>query len=217
MITLNRGPAAGQGSSELAAIQVDPKPDHDRVTRNDPGKPRIPVGAHQTCATSRETTGRCEPFPFRRAIAEAWNRFWCRGKSKEDHGMRSLKMTTSLAVLAVGAALSAVPALAQDFPPTHQEGVPPQASTGRPLNDGGFGTQNNGNARNTNSPWVNDGFNEQRPIYNSSSDWGPDWYSGPSNGMRDQGVAASCQARFRSFDPATGTYLGFDGRRHPCG
>ena len=25
-----------------------------------------------------------------------------------------------------------------------------------------------------------------------------------------------CMARFRSYDPASGTYLGYDGRRHPC-
>jgi hypothetical protein len=27
---------------------------------------------------------------------------------------------------------------------------------------------------------------------------------------------ADCQQRFRSYDPASGTYLGFDGMRHPC-
>jgi len=27
---------------------------------------------------------------------------------------------------------------------------------------------------------------------------------------------ANCAARFRSYNPATGTYLGFDGLRHPC-
>lgn len=25
-----------------------------------------------------------------------------------------------------------------------------------------------------------------------------------------------CMRRFRSYDPASGTYLGYDGRRHPC-
>ena len=25
-----------------------------------------------------------------------------------------------------------------------------------------------------------------------------------------------CAQRFRSYDPATGTYLGYDGQRHPC-
>jgi hypothetical protein len=29
-------------------------------------------------------------------------------------------------------------------------------------------------------------------------------------------VTASCEQRFRSFDPVLGTYLGFDGLRHPC-
>ena len=27
---------------------------------------------------------------------------------------------------------------------------------------------------------------------------------------------AYCQQRFRSYDPTSGTYLGFDGMRHPC-
>ena len=26
----------------------------------------------------------------------------------------------------------------------------------------------------------------------------------------------SCAQRFRSYDPASGTYLGYDGARHPC-
>jgi hypothetical protein len=30
------------------------------------------------------------------------------------------------------------------------------------------------------------------------------------------GAAAYCAQRFRSWDPATGTYLGYDGLRHPC-
>lgn len=183
--------------------------------------------------------------------------------------MRSLKITTSLAVLAVGAALSAVPAWAQQGTQNpvgrplndggftvqndggqpvstarnernttspsvnEQEGATPQApqySLGRPLNDGGFAmqqtqsgepplhAQRSGSAENNVARRGNDvyGFNEQRPIYNSASDWSSGWNS-PRSGMMDQGAAASCQARFRSFDPATGTYLGFDGRRHTCG
>jgi hypothetical protein len=30
------------------------------------------------------------------------------------------------------------------------------------------------------------------------------------------GDAGYCEQRFRSYDPASGTYLGFDGLRHPC-
>lgn len=33
--------------------------------------------------------------------------------------------------------------------------------------------------------------------------WSPEWYD-------------YCRARFRSFDPKSGTYLGYDGRRHFC-
>ena len=29
-------------------------------------------------------------------------------------------------------------------------------------------------------------------------------------------AVAYCKQRFRSYDPASGTYLGYDGQRHPC-
>ena len=29
-------------------------------------------------------------------------------------------------------------------------------------------------------------------------------------------AVAYCSSRFRSYDPASGTYLGYDGLRHPC-
>jgi len=29
-------------------------------------------------------------------------------------------------------------------------------------------------------------------------------------------AVAYCTQRFRSYDPASGTYLGYDGQRHPC-
>ncbi len=40
-------------------------------------------------------------------------------------------------------------------------------------------------------------------------------------GYRQSTVAAGsdpayCQQRYRSYDPASGTYLGYDGLRHPC-
>ena len=43
--------------------------------------------------------------------------------------------------------------------------------------------------------------------------WGADYYDyapPPSDAV------AYCMQRFRSYDPASGTYLGYDGRRHPC-
>lgn len=30
------------------------------------------------------------------------------------------------------------------------------------------------------------------------------------------GAVAYCMERFKSYDPASGTYLGYDGLRHPC-
>jgi hypothetical protein len=40
---------------------------------------------------------------------------------------------------------------------------------------------------------------------------------GPAYGAPVAGDAvAYCSQRFRSYDPATGTYLGYDGLRHPC-
>jgi BA14K-like protein len=36
-------------------------------------------------------------------------------------------------------------------------------------------------------------------------------YAAPGND-----AVAYCMQRFRSYDPASGTYLGYDGMRHPC-
>ena len=49
-------------------------------------------------------------------------------------------------------------------------------------------------------------------------DTGPG-YAVSSPGYEVSGVAdpAYCAQRYRSYDPASGTYLGYDGLRHPCG
>src|ERR1700739_3941908 len=36
----------------------------------------------------------------------------------------------------------------------------------------------------------------------------------PSSAMG--GDASYCAQRYRSYDPASGTFMGYDGRRHPC-
>jgi hypothetical protein len=52
-----------------------------------------------------------------------------------------------------------------------------------------------------------------------SYDYDPGYYAAPGPGYGapapDQDVAY-CAQRYRSYDPASGTYLGFDGLRHPC-
>ncbi|HZP78877.1 MAG TPA: BA14K family protein [Pseudolabrys sp.] len=56
----------------------------------------------------------------------------------------------------------------------------------------------------------------QGPYY-----YGPGYYYGPPPGYYyGPGYAgdwmAYCASRYRSFDPASGTYVGYDGRRHYC-
>jgi hypothetical protein len=48
--------------------------------------------------------------------------------------------------------------------------------------------------------------------YYPPATYGPGYYPAPDNGVD----ASYCASRYRSYDPATGTYLGYDGVRHPC-
>lgn len=51
------------------------------------------------------------------------------------------------------------------------------------------------------------------PYYDDS------YYDEPSVAVVQDGggdSAAYCAQRYRSYDPASGTYLGYDGQRHPC-
>jgi hypothetical protein len=40
----------------------------------------------------------------------------------------------------------------------------------------------------------------------------PGYYYGPP----EEDASAYCMQRFKSYDPHSGTYLGYDGYRHPC-
>jgi len=54
-----------------------------------------------------------------------------------------------------------------------------------------------------------------RPYYDYGY-YGPPAYAyEPGPGYPDD-AEAYCEAHFRSYDPASGTYLGYDGRRHTC-
>ncbi|MGH1575171.1 BA14K family protein [Methylobacterium sp. P31] len=51
--------------------------------------------------------------------------------------------------------------------------------------------------------------------------YAPTTYAYPEAPVAGESPAASeavayCQQRYRSYDPASGTYLGYDGQRHPC-
>jgi hypothetical protein len=50
------------------------------------------------------------------------------------------------------------------------------------------------------------------PYYYPPTAYGPGYYPAPGIG----GDASYCASHYRSYDPATGTYLGYDGVRHPC-
>jgi hypothetical protein len=54
------------------------------------------------------------------------------------------------------------------------------------------------------------GYSYGDPGY--SYGYAPGGYVAPAPG----GDVAYCEQRFRSYDPASGTYLGYDGLRHPC-
>lgn len=49
---------------------------------------------------------------------------------------------------------------------------------------------------------------------------GPAYYPAPAPVVVDPygggDAVAYCMQRFKSYDPASGTYLGYDGYRHPC-
>lgn len=51
------------------------------------------------------------------------------------------------------------------------------------------------------------------PPYGPSPYYYPGYYA---PGFAGPGWEAYCFSRYRSFDPISGTYLGFDGRRHYC-
>ena len=44
----------------------------------------------------------------------------------------------------------------------------------------------------------------------------PDYAYEPGPANLDGGAVRYCMSRFKSYDPASGTYLGYDGLRHPC-
>jgi BA14K-like protein len=48
------------------------------------------------------------------------------------------------------------------------------------------------------------------PYYYPPAAYGPGYYPAPGSD------SSYCASRYRSYDPATGTYLGYDGVRHPC-
>jgi hypothetical protein len=56
-----------------------------------------------------------------------------------------------------------------------------------------------------------------RPYYYPGPYYYPNRYDpAPAYGPDNGDPSAYCMQRFRSYDPSSGTYLGYDGLRHPC-
>jgi hypothetical protein len=62
------------------------------------------------------------------------------------------------------------------------------------------------------------------PNYYDDTAYNDDYNDGSAGYVGDPGYVVStgvdpsyCAQRYRSYDPASGTYLGYDGLRHPCG
>ena len=59
------------------------------------------------------------------------------------------------------------------------------------------------------------GIAASRPYYGPGPYYAPGYYYAPPPVAYGDPVAY-CMRRYRSYDPGSGTYLGYDGYRHPC-
>lgn len=65
-------------------------------------------------------------------------------------------------------------------------------------------------------------YYDSGPYYGGGYYGGGGYYSAPVYQGRSVSVGPAgasvgyCESHFRSYNPATGTYLGYDGRYHPC-
>lgn len=120
------------------------------------------------------------------------------------------KVSVSLAALALGAGLTLGTALA----------------AGRSPNDGGM-TDSGGSAGSMQAAPANgpSGDMDAQPGDMDGQDSQSAGMYGQPSGMDaatpagaglDQSAIGACAAKFRSYDPASETYLGYDGSRHQC-
>jgi hypothetical protein len=154
--------------------------------------------------------------------------------------MTKLKLLSAAAILS---AAIATPALAQEviynpgycaqfYPNANcQNKGPNNPYTGsyqrRTAYQNNNGYWDNGRNNNWNNSW-NNGWNENRGFWPGDVAAGAAGAAGaiataPFRGTRSDNSyaymddnASYCAQRYRSYDPASGTYLGRDGRRHAC-
>jgi hypothetical protein len=117
--------------------------------------------------------------------------------------MRIAKIVLPLTALALGTVLAGAPAFAQN--------------AARSANDGGMLNTQNPSPQQGDYYAPDTGMQTSAPAPNGPT---PGDYYAPQglqmNAQGEQSAASYCASRFRSYDPASGTYLGFDGVRHSC-
>ena len=129
---------------------------------------------------------------------------------------RTTKLTIAIAV--TGALLAAAPASAAPPPAGAAKVVPAPANMIEPVRSrghGGGGAVIGGLA----AGMILGGIIASQPYYYGGPCYGPayppPYYYGPGPyGPPD--FDAYCFSRYRSYDPYSGTYMGFDGVRRPC-
>ena len=99
-----------------------------------------------------------------------------------------------------------------------------------PRNDSSFRPRMSGNNQqwSNNNNWNNNwrhhhhdhdhfrvGFAFCAPYYYDDYAYDPGYYTYGAAGPGDDAVAY-CMSRFQTYNPDTGTYLGYDGLQHPC-
>ena len=111
----------------------------------------------------------------------------------------------SSAVIAVAASAATTPVLADNLLGLYA-GVDIGESTVRSDNNYTYGGYNGFDGYY--------GYGGYDPGYAYGPGYGPGYVVAPPYAGGSE--IAYCQQRFRSYDPASGTYLGLDGYRHPC-
>ena len=125
----------------------------------------------------------------------------------------NLKMLSTVAILA---AVSATPTFAQEFAaigPGSHNGLQPEPG---PVYGQGYGPEHayyQGYATGTGSA----PFDLAAGIVNGAVNTAGAIATAPFRAFdMMQGDASYCAQRYRSYDQQSGTYLGYDGQRHPC-
>jgi len=138
--------------------------------------------------------------------------------------MKLLMRSTALAIAGSLAVAAVIPASAQVARPLSAQSAAPADDAvtqvrwrGRGWGWGGVGAGIAAGAI------IGAGVAASRPYYYDPYYYGPAYYGppvayGPPAVYAQPGgdAVAYCMQRYKSYDPASGTFLGYDGLRHPC-